>query len=68
VRRSTISRAGLPTKVIDDLLKGNCGLKESLCDSLKSNYHLRQKIDAMEDGLGHGSWKKALLLMESSVQ
>src|SRR5205085_363131 len=36
---------------------------KGVCSSLKSNYHLRQKIDRMEDGLGHGSWKKSKLSM-----
>jgi hypothetical protein len=63
-----VTSKGLPANVIDDLLKGSCGLKESVRDSLKSNYHLRQKIDAMEDGLGHGSWKKATLQMAWNVQ
>lgn len=58
-----VTSKGLPANVIDALLKGNCGLKDSLRASLKSNYRLRQKIDAMEDGLGHGSWKKASLDM-----
>jgi hypothetical protein len=52
-----VTSKGLPAIVIDDLLKDNCGLKESVCISLKSNYHLRQKINAMENGLGHCSGK-----------
>ena len=47
--------------VIDKILKGNCGLNKNVCSFLKSNYHLRPKIDHMEDGLGHGSWKKSKL-------
>ena len=46
---------GIPANVIDTMLKGNCGLEKGICASLKSNYHLRQKIDRMEDGLGHRS-------------
>ena len=58
-----VTLQGLSAGVIDNMLKGNYGLKDSLCSSLKSNYHLRQKIDRMEDGLGHGSWKKSKLSM-----
>jgi hypothetical protein len=50
------------------MLKGNYGLKDCVRDSLKSNYHLRQKIDRMEDGLGHGSWKKSSLSMAWNEQ
>jgi hypothetical protein len=35
-----VTSKGLPTNVLDDLLKGNCGLKESVRNSLTSNYHL----------------------------
>src|SRR5205807_3581093 len=45
----------IPANVIDTMLKGNCRLKKGKCASLKSNYHLRQKIDCIEDGLGHRS-------------
>ena len=58
-----VTLQGLSAGVINTMLKGNYGLKDSLCCSLKSNYHLRQKIDRMEDGLGHGSWKKSELSM-----
>lgn len=58
-----VTSKGLPATVIDDLLKGHCGMKESVSNSLKSNYHLRKKIDLMGDGLGHESWKKAKLDM-----
>jgi hypothetical protein len=63
-----VTSKGLPTNVIDDLLKGNCGLEESVSDSLKSNYHLQQTIDAMEDSLGHGFWKNATLPMAWSLE
>ena len=58
-----VTLQGLSAGVIDNMLKGNCGLKDTLCSSLRSNYHLRLKIDRMEDGLGHGSWKKSELSM-----
>ena len=50
-----VTLQGLSPGVIDNMLKGNYGLKDSLCSSLKSNYHLRQKIDRMEDRLSHSS-------------
>ena len=50
-----VTLKGIPANVIDTMLKGNCGLEKGICASLKSNYHLRQKIDRMEDGLGHCS-------------
>ena len=56
-----VTLKGLPANVIDTMLKGNYGLDKRICSSLKSNYHLRQKIDCMEDGLGHGSWRKSEL-------
>jgi hypothetical protein len=59
---------GIPANVIDTMLKGNCGLDKGVCASLKSNYCLRQKIDRMEDGLGHGSWKKSTLSMAWNEQ
>ena len=59
---------GIPANVIDSMLKGNCGLEKGICASLKSNYHLRQKIDRMKDGLGHGSWKKSTLSMAWNEQ
>ena len=52
---------GLAGSVVQALLKGNCGLKDDLKNSLQSNYHLRKKIDQMEDGLGVDSWKKSRL-------
>jgi hypothetical protein len=58
-----VTLKGIPANVIDTMLKGNYGLDKGVCASLKSNYHLRQKIDRMEDGLGHGSWKKSTLDM-----
>ena len=58
-----VTLKGIPANVIDTMLKGNYGLDKGVCASLKSNYHLRQKIDRMEDGLGHGSWKKSTLGM-----
>lgn len=63
-----VTLQGIPAGVIDRMLKGNCGLDKSICSSLKSNYHLRQKIDRMEDGLGHGSWKKSKLSMAWNEQ
>ena len=59
---------GIPANVIDMMLKGNCGLDKGVSSSLKFNYHLRQKIDRMEDGLGHGSWKKSELSMAWNEQ
>jgi len=52
---------GLAGSVIEALLKGDCGLKDNLKHSLKSNYHLRKKIDQMEDGLRFDSWEKSWL-------
>jgi hypothetical protein len=63
-----VTLKGIPANVIDTMLKGNCGLDKGVCSSLKSNYHLRQKIDRMEDGLGHGSWKKSKLSMAWNEQ
>ena len=63
-----VTLQGIPAGVIDRMLKGNCGLDKSVCSSLKSNYHLRQKIDRMEDGLGHRSWKKSKLCMAWNEQ
>lgn len=63
-----VTLQGISAGVIDRMLKGNCGLDKSVCSSLKSNYHLRQKIDRMEDGLGHGSWKKSKLSMAWNEQ
>ena len=63
-----VTLQGIPAGVIDRMLKGNCGLDKSVCSSLKSNYHLRQKIDRMEDGLGHASWKKSKLSMAWNKQ
>jgi hypothetical protein len=59
---------GLPTNVINDFLMGNCSLKESVYDFLKSNYHLGMPIDVLGDGLAYGTWKKAMLPMAWSVQ
>ena len=63
-----VTLQGIPANVIDKMLKGNCGLDKGVCSSLKSNYHLRQKIDRMEDGLGHSSWKKSKLSMAWNEQ
>jgi hypothetical protein len=63
-----VTLQGIPAAVIDRMLKGNCGLDRSICSSLKSNYHLRQKIDRMEDGLGHSSWRKSKLSMAWNEQ
>ena len=63
-----VTLKGIPANVIDTMLKGNCGLDKHVCSSLKSNYHLRQKIDSMQDGLGHGSWKKSTLSMAWNEQ
>ena len=63
-----VTLKGIPANVIDTMLKGNCGLDKGVCASLKSNYHLRRKIDRMEDGLGHGSWKKSTLSMAWNEQ
>src|SRR5437588_4086882 len=49
-----VTLKAIPANVIDTMLKGNFGLDKCVCSSLKSNYHLQQKIDRMEDGLGHG--------------
>lgn len=51
----------LSGSVVDSMLKGNCGLNADIRNALKSNYHLRQKIDQMGDGLGVKSWRKAYL-------
>jgi len=56
-----VTAKGLAGSVIEALLKGNCSLKDDLKRSLKSNYHLRKKIDQMEDGLRVDSWKKSQL-------
>lgn len=63
-----VTLKGIPANVIDTMLKGNCGLDKDVCSSLKSNYHLRRKIDCMQDGLGHGSWKKSTLSMAWNEQ
>jgi len=63
-----VTLKGIPANVIDTMLKSNCGLDKGICASLKSNYHLRQKIDRMEDGLGHRSWKKSTLPMTWNEQ
>jgi len=63
-----VTLQGIPATVIDKMLKGNCGLDKCVRTSLKSNYHLRQKIDRMEDGLGHRSWKKSKLSMAWNEQ
>jgi len=52
---------GLAGSVIEAFLKGDCGLKDDLKHSLKSNYHLWKKIDQMKDGLGVDSWEKSRL-------
>jgi len=55
-----VTTKGLTGSVIEALLKGNCGLKDNLKHSLKSNYQLwNLKIDQMEDGLRVDSWKKS---------
>jgi len=56
-----VTTKALTGSVIEALLKGDCGLKDDLKHSLKFNYHLRKKIDQMEDGLGVDSWKKSQL-------
>jgi len=63
-----VTSKGLPANVMDDLLKNKRGLKDSVRSSLKSNYHRRQKIDVMEDGLGYDSCKKATLSITLKVQ
>ena len=63
-----VTLKGIPANVIDTMLKGNYGLDKGVCAALKSNYHLRQMIDRMEDGLGHGSWKKSELSMAWNEQ
>jgi hypothetical protein len=44
---------------IDELLKGDYPLSDSVKRSLGSNYLLRKKLDMMDDGLGLQSWLKA---------
>jgi hypothetical protein len=44
--------------LINDLLKDDSGLQLSIKQSLKSTYILKEKIDKMCDGLGHGPWCK----------
>jgi len=56
-----VTTKGLTGSVIEALLKGDCGLKDNLKHSLKSNYHLLKKIDQMEDGFGVDSWEKSRL-------
>jgi len=56
-----VTAKGLAGSVIEALLKGDCSLKDDLKHSLKSNYHLQNKIDQMEDRLRVDSWKKSRL-------
>jgi len=48
-----VTLKGIPANIINTMLKGNCELEKGICASLKSNYHLRQKLNRMEDALGH---------------
>jgi hypothetical protein len=52
---------GLAGSVIEALLKGDCSLKDDLKHTIKSNYHLRKKIDQMENGLGVDLWMQSRL-------
>jgi hypothetical protein len=58
-----VTSNGLPANVIGNFLNGKCSLKVSVRNSLKSNYCLQQKINAMEASVGHGFWKKSTLPM-----
>ncbi|KAI5852013.1 hypothetical protein BZA05DRAFT_445175 [Tricharina praecox] len=51
----------LSTKTIDKMLKESVGIKDETKASLKSNYHLRQMLDRMEDGLGASSCRESQL-------
>jgi len=42
---------------IDAMLKGDCGLKKSLKQSLKSVHHLQKLLGEMDSGLGMESWE-----------
>jgi hypothetical protein len=50
---------GVTAKAIDELLKGDYPLSDSVKRSFGSNYHLRKKLDMMDDGLGLQSWLRA---------
>jgi hypothetical protein len=50
----------VPGTAIDELLKGDFPLDESVKRSLGSNYTFRKKLDLMDDGLGLQSWSKAV--------
>lgn len=52
--------SGVPAWAIDELLKGDFPLEPSVKRSFASNYHLRKKLDMMDDGLGLQSWSKAV--------
>jgi len=56
-----VTTKGLTGSVIETLLNGDCGLKDDLKHSIKSNYHFWKKIYQMEDGLGVDSLKKSWL-------
>ena len=63
-----VTLKGLSAGVIDEMLKGNYGPKDSLHCSLKSKDHLRQLIDRTEDGLGYSSWKRSTLSLAWNEQ
>jgi hypothetical protein len=52
--------SGVSGTAIDELLKGDYPLDDSVKRSLGSNYILRKKLDMMDDGLGLESWSKAV--------
>lgn len=52
--------SGVSGMAIDELLKGDFPLDESVKRSLGSNYTFRMKLDLMDDGLGLQSWSKAV--------
>ena len=58
-----VTLQGLSAGVTENMLNSNRGLKDTLCSSLRSNYNFCLKKDRLEDGLGHGSWKKSELSM-----
>jgi hypothetical protein len=49
---------GVSSSLIDDLLKYDAGLQQSVKQSLKSIHIVYQMIDPMCDGYGHSSWMK----------
>lgn len=46
----------MPHKQVDILLRGNCGVSDTVLQDFKSQHLLRRKLDLMPDGLGWSSW------------